>query len=70
MTQLQYERLLSKLARALSTQRRYVVLVRSVPLDNGDMAHSVNLRGYRYRVTLRGDEVVEVARETREIKAV
>lgn len=67
MTQLQYERLLSNLARALSTQRRYVVLVRSVPLDNGDMAHSVNLRGYYYRVTLRCDKVVEVARE---IKAV
>lgn len=67
MTQLQYERLLSNLARALSTQRRYVVLVRSVPLNNGDMAHSVNLRGYYYRVTLRGDKVVEVARE---IKAV
>ena len=67
MTQLQYERLLSNLARALSTQRRFITLVRSVQLDNGDMAHSVNLRGYYYCVTLRGDKVVEVARE---IKAV
>lgn len=67
MTQLQYERLLNNLARALRTQRRFITLVRSVPLDNGDMAHSVNLRGYYYIVTLRGDMVVEVARE---IKAV
>lgn len=67
MTQIQYGRLLNNLAKALHTQRRYVVLVRSVALENGDMAHSVNLRGCYYCVTLRGDETIEVARE---IKAV
>ena len=63
MTQYQYLHLLSNLARAVHTQRRYIELVRSVPLENGDTTHSVKVRGYRYRVTLRGDEVVEVARE-------
>lgn len=67
MTQIEYERLLSTLAKALSTQRRYVRLVRSVPLTNGNTAHSVDLRGYRYCVTLCGDKIIEVARE---IKAV
>ena len=63
MTQFQYDKLMNMLARALRTQRRFIELVRSVPLDNGNTAHSVKVRGYRYRVTLRGDEVVEVARE-------
>ena len=63
MTQYQYDKLMNTLARAVQTQRRYIELVRSVPLENGDTAHSVKVRGYRYRVTLRGDEVVDVARE-------
>ena len=63
MTQFQYDKLMNMLAWTLRTQRRFIELVRSVPLDNGDTAHSVKVRGYRYRVTLRGDEVVEVARE-------
>lgn len=67
MTQIQYERLLSNLAKALHTQRRYVVLVRSVTLENGDIAHSVNLRGCYYCVTLRGDKIIEVAREVKAV---
>lgn len=63
MTQFEYERLLSTLAKALSTQRRYVRLVRSVELSDGNTAHIVDLRAYRYCVTLRGDKIIEVARE-------
>lgn len=62
MTQFEYERLLSTLAKALSTQQRYVRLVRSVELSDGNTAHIVDLHGYRYCVTLRGDKIIEVAR--------
>ncbi len=62
MTQFEYERLLNTLAKALTTHRRYIQLVHSVPLANGNIAHSVNLRGYRYCVTLCGDKIIEVAR--------
>ena len=64
MTQIEYERLMNTLARTLGTWRRYIRLVRSVPLGGGCVAHSVNWHGFYYRITLCGDTVKEVARET------
>lgn len=67
LTQMQYERLLNTLARALHTQRRFVTLCGQIPLDGGKVAYSVKLRGFGYRVTLCGESVVEVAREVKAI---
>ena len=64
MTQIEYERLMNTLARTLGTWRRYIRLVRSVPLGGGCVAYSVNWHGFYYRITLCGDTVKEVARET------
>lgn len=67
LTQMQYDRLLNTLARALQTQRRFVTLCGNIPLDGGKGAYIVKLRGFCYRVTLCGEKVVEVAREVKAI---
>lgn len=61
MTQFEYDKLMNTLARALRTQRRFIELL--VPLLDGKTAYFVKFRGfYRYCVTLRGYELVELAR--------
>lgn len=67
MTQFQYDKLMNTLAKALQTQRRFIKLVAYYSMADGAMAYTVNLRGYFYRVILRGYNIVQVARE---IKAV
>lgn len=67
MSQIEYDRLMNTLSRALRTQRRFVTLCGKIPLDDGKVAYSVKLRGFGYRVTLRGESVVEVAREVKAI---
>ena len=64
MTQVGYDRLMNTLARTLGTWRRYIRLVRSLPLGGGRVAHTVKWRGFCYRITLCGNTVMEVARET------
>lgn len=67
LTQIDYDRLLNILARALHTQRRFVTPCGKLPLDGDKVAYSVKLRGFGYRVTLCGENVVEVAREVKAI---
>ena len=63
MTQIEYDKLMNTLARALRTQRRFIELLRSVPLSDGKTAYLVKFRGfYRYCVTLRGYDFIELAR--------
>ena len=63
MTQIEYDKLMNALARAIHTQRRFIELLRSAPLSDSKTAYFVKLRGfYRYRIILRDYELVEVAR--------
>lgn len=64
MAKTDYERLLCTLAKALQTQRRFIVLICETPLDGNKTAYSVKVHGFGYRVTMNGKCVTEISRET------
>ena len=67
MTQFEYARLESMVARTLHTCKRFVTLDTATPLPSGNTDLRVILRGgFVYRLVTDGTRVFAVAREVRE----
>ncbi len=66
MTQFEYVRLESMVARALHTQRRLITIDKAMPLSDGNADLRVIMRGgFVYRLVTDGTQVFTVAREVR-----